>query len=615
MTSHRHYEWIYRERQATLHPDELWLACDHPQREPSGSSPNNQLGNAQHDTELELSADISHSETGYHRPPFMNIGASSPHDIVLQTTQLSASHASSSHAHSIEGPAAPTNNPRCSRYNLIRSRFCFEGHSSCQNCSSILGLGSLRDTILDIPYLDGRRWAGFSDNVVADHIGSSNPSKNPTTHNEIFILSLWFEDRIRGRDLSEASFTTLELSLSKESYDPLCLVQGDDKEPGRPPAISLERLDNFILEEMVRTASLAPEKYEPGEEGTELLRRLALFTGYHGLLCNLGTTWFDTSAFVSHHACRIAAAEFVFALVWQLDVRFVKFAEFIHEILSQLKPEKSPALAFYSLEYVHRMLHMQRASWNISAANTSSALNQLENEFNHRSQVILDRVLTYECAQLKLHGRRGTGYKLPPSLNLTRPTGETRLPIHLSVTARQHSWLRTMLEPFPVPDIGLAKWSIIDILRDANESLTTDIIEGRMQPRKRFPGHIIENDSTSVVLSLSNIPHAIDEDITNASKTSTGGPTYNSTLNILPELRLPRLSSMEDSPEKDETTSLYSHTSETWASETFQDFHIEGESDVELDTLEEWDSETMTLFTAEGSHPEAFVPFGYGSAF
>jgi hypothetical protein len=621
MAHHRHYDQMAEARLATLDPNEPWMAFEHPHSGPSGSSHLfEDISDDRCEMEIELSPHTSKDHNGYHECSFSNVDLSFSCDVLLRTTQQNTFEADSSYGRSAKPTDVAERSPRCLRCKNDGRKPQCEGAVICDCCTGFPISESRYTTLLNTPYLNWRRWAGFCDNLVKGLSHSFTPSTNPQLQNGNFILALWFEDLTCKKKLKKALSSIYQPFLTKENYDIPPLAQGAHEGPARPPAISLAHLDNFITKEMVDAKSLTPKGYEVTEHKTKLLKIVALFTGYHNLLRNLDTTWFDSSAFESDQACRIAAAEFVFALIYQLNLLYVQFATRINSLFSDHNSEKRTALAFYALEFVSLVLRStQGVSWNISEANPSYALIQLEKEFNHQSEAILCQILTYDCIQLKIHERRRRIFGGPELLDLARPTGKKGFPSHLSVTTRRHGWLQTISEPFPVADMGFAKHSIIDILRDSDQSLTMDIIYGRLQPRKRFPEYMIENDNTKVIRGLANTRYKIRGKLSKASKTSTGGPTYDSALSMLPGLRLPPMAPNRSSPtKKKDTATLYSHTGETVSSETSKTCPIGQESLVDMNSPSEipaiWDPKIMELFTAGDSHPEEYIPFSYDSS-
>lgn len=638
MKRHRHFERMYRERLTTAHPNEQWLPFVHPHVEPLGTSPpsedcyddthphmrkravrgpttNNtdQIGYAEHSTDIDLSP-YQHASRSRHEyypeHPSLNFDISFSRDVLLRLAQQIPPQPGPSRVYSSERTDVRKREPRClgCRYNPSKPR-C-DGVPICESCTRVTRSDWPFVTLLDTPYLNWRRWAGFCNSLAEGVCRPSTQSECPELQKGNFILTLWFEDKTCMRDLKATLSSIYEPSLAIGTY-------GD---PARPPAISLTQLDNFIIQEMVGVAFITPENYLPTSEEAKLLEAVALFTGYHSLLRNLDTTWFESSAFATDQACRIAAAEFVFALIYQLNLLYVQFATLTDSLVNNHYLKRGPAMAFYALEIVYRIMKsLQGVSWNTAEANTSQALIQLENEFNHQSEVILNRILTYDCVQLKTQRKRGKIYGLPAILDFARSTREKRLPSHLSVTIRRHGLLQTIVEPFPFTGSGSARYSIVDILRDSNQSLTEDTIHGRFRPRKRFPEYMIENDNTKVVPSLSNTQYETHEGLL-ASNTSTGGPTYDSTLSLLPGLRLPPLSHYNGIDENDDTASTRSHCGKTIASEAFPECRIGDDSLVDMaspsDIPARWHPKIMELFTAGDSHPEEYIqlPFSHDSA-
>jgi hypothetical protein len=128
---------------------------------------------------------------------------------------------------------------------------------------------------------------------------------------------------------------------------------------------------------------------------------------------------------------------------------------------------------------------------------------------------------------------------------------------------------------------------------------------------------MIESDNTKVVPTLANTRYELHGNLSTESQTSTGGPTYDSALSMLPGLRLPRMPDSNSPSGNDDTESLYSHTGDTVNADAFQEYQIGQESLVDMaspsDIPARWDPEIMELFTAGDSHPEEYIPFSHES--
>ncbi|KAK5453487.1 hypothetical protein LTS15_006672 [Exophiala xenobiotica] len=413
------------------------------------------------------------------------------------------------------------------------NRYCI-GFPLCQKCIKTTGLRSPPSRLTKASYLNWKLW--FS---VCQSLGEHVPSKWKISdelpsytvgEEDSVIIEAEFEDRGTQRNIRRTRSIVYAPWLRGTQTDPFGPRADDDGVRIRQPAISLSQFDDFVKDSML--AKLYPS--EPGprlsKDEHTLQSAVTFFTGYFSLLSNLKSTWIDCTAFLADTISRRIAAEMIYLVVFRLVMLFSKIVSLIESLQQKNSHQNHPGIALQALEVMYRaMKSTQSTSWNVPETHVLHPLRELEQDFLEKSSVMHNHIQAFQCY---LSGIDKLAYRtrLPLINRFTRGDGNKCFPCHLLVTVHKHKpWgpgsVYFGFNPFPLIGAGQTGRSVIDLLSNSDQDMTTDILNGAIIPRPRLPEYLVNEDNTKVIRQMATLEYEVQH-CSRDTMTSIGGPTF-----------------------------------------------------------------------------------------